>query len=429
MSQVRDAVEGSGTVAEVRCILIHSKGIEQTKGSGQTESDWSTQGNESTQGRSATSQAASGHEAAIWCPSRGCSNHAYCRPAGRAGTGGFDLGSLDLPDFASPTAGGFPAPSFRDPLATPAASGPPALGRPKPASAKPTAAKSGGSGNKTLLWVGLAIAGLFVLLTIGGLAIYLMGSSESATAQQSDSPTTEESAPLAGGETSAAGGDFPGGGDDTSSIAARDVAELAVPDSNNLSEFADPAVSDPASSVADASQNPASVGDSAAAAAALAASGDFKSYSCGSASASFPPGKVLEELPTGIKGQAIRSEATKAMLYLAVGKIDAQIADKDKICREVQRLVMADVYPGESCQRSNRVGIQARLSSGLVFPSMELELYISDGEVIIIGWGRPQYEVDLFTPLIVQDKKPPVEIDPIAVEAEKTVFLDSVQFK
>jgi hypothetical protein len=253
-----------------------------------------------------------------------------------------------------------------------------------------------------------------------------MGSSESATAQQSDSPTTEESASLAGGETLAAGGDLPGGGDDTSSIAARDVAELAVPESNNLSEFADPAVSDTASSVADASQNPASVGDSAA---ALAASGEFKTYSCGSASASFPPGKVLEELPTGIKGQAIRSEATKATLYLAVGKFDSEIADKDKICREVQRLVMADVYPGESCQRSNRGGIQARLSGGLVFPSMELELYIGDGEVIIIGWGRPQHEVDLFTPLIVQDKKPPVEFDPIAAEAEKAVFLDSVQFK
>ncbi len=366
-------------------------------------------------------------------------------PLAAPAPGGFDLANLDLPE---PTAGGGFASPGVDPLATPPAGGgglppglPPAPAQPtlrpravpvagkKPGPAKPKGPSKPGaskkSNSKAVLWIGLAAAGLLLMLTVGGLVIYMMRPSET-TAQRS--PASEEAA---SSESTAEASSV---ADDTSSSPDAASENQPPPDEpSNTPPQEQPdgdGPSDQAPSIAasttDASQDTAeSGGDSPV---STAAAGEFTSHSVGAVSASFPPGKKLEDLPTGIEAHAVYGEATKSTFYIAVGKVDPEITDQEKFIPQVERLVMADIYPGDPCQRSGQQGIQGRLSTGLIYPNMDLEIYRRGEEVIIIGWGRPQHEVDLFTPLILQGKKPPVEFDPQVMEAEKKKFFDSITF-
>lgn len=350
-------------------------------------------------------------------------------PQAAAAAGGFDLGNLDMPTPGGLDNAGVDPAGFGNVPGLPGAAalppGHPALGKPKaaPKAGKPAPAKSekpAKSGNKTALWVGLGVAGVLGTLTMGGLAFYLMGRSGTTVAQQSDPPAVE------GSEQPTVPDDSPDPAGDANPEPAPspDASSDVAASESDPSPESDPAPAAESAPAADPSPEPEE-----APVVVMETPGDFQEYSAGNVSASFPPGKALDQLPTGIQGQAIRSSATKATLYVAVGKIDPEITDPKKIALEAQRLVMADIYPGEPCQRGNLSGFEGRLGGGLIYPSMELELYPTGGEIIIIGWGQPQHEVDLWTPLILQQKIPPLKFDKKKVEAEKAAFLQSVQIK
>ncbi|MCS7471248.1 hypothetical protein NZK35_31730 [Stieleria sp. ICT_E10.1] len=155
----------------------------------------------------------------------------------------------------------------------------------------------------------------------------------------------------------------------------------------------------------------------------------FQAGSVSGVSFVVPEGQSVEKPPTSIEAQVFESAATGATFFVGVDTYEYLNPSQMQLSLRAGRMIMSDVYGGESVERDGHSGSKGNSSGGMTLTDMAVEYYLVGDQVILIGCGMPRVEwteEDLEEgrlPEPSEEGKAKLE----AFEEEKTTFFASVR--